>query len=147
MDANDVRARAAETILDRGVRYKLGEGDITIRPLRYGTALMIAGRVAEAGLTEAEMQGEDFDIFAFFFKRAEVMLDCVAMAELNSRDRLTPEAVTERTAFYRDSLTAFQVHELFVHVLALSGIRDFTNTIRSAFLMMKATLSPKEQGS
>ena len=65
MDANDVRAKAAQTILDRGVRYKLGEDDITIRPLRYGTVSMIAGRVAEAGLTAAERRGEDFDVFVF----------------------------------------------------------------------------------
>jgi hypothetical protein len=147
MDANGVRAGAARTMLDRGVRYKLAEGDITVRPLRYGTVMMIAGRVAEAGLSEAEMRGEDFDVFAFFAKYAELMLDCVAMAELNDRDKLTPEAIAQRAAFYRDALTAFQVHELFVHVVALSGIRDFTNTIGAAFRMAKAALSPREQGS
>ena len=147
MEGRDVRLKAAQTILDRGIRYKLGEDDITIRPLRYGTVILIAGRIAESGLTEAEWKEEDFDVFSFFAKRADLMLECVAMAELNDRDRLTPEAIAERAAFYRDNLTAFQVHELFVHVLTLSGIRDFTTTISVACQMMKTTLSPRVEGS
>jgi hypothetical protein len=147
MDANRIEAQAAGVILDRGVRYKLGEDSITIRPLRFGTCILLAGKVAEAGLSDAELQKGRENVFPFFAAYAELMLTCVAVAELNCAEKLTEEAIAERTAFYREQLTAFQVYELFVHVLALSGMRDFMSTISLLLKMKTATLGPKMQGS
>jgi hypothetical protein len=147
MDANRIEAQTAGVILDRGVRYKLGEDSITIRPLRFGTCILLAGKVAEAGLTDAELQKGGENIFLFFAAYAELMLTCVAIAELNDVEGLKEETIAERASFYREHLTAFQVYELFAHVLALSGIRDFMNTIRLLLKMETATLSPKIRGS
>jgi hypothetical protein len=147
MDAEQIEQRAAQVILDRGVRYKLGEGDITIRPLRFGTLLLLSGRVAKSGLTEEKIKEGEGNTFVFFKEYAELMLECVAIAELNDRDKLTDEGIRERAAFYEANLNAFQVYELFLHVLALSGIQDFTNTIRLILRLSWMNLSPRIQGS
>jgi hypothetical protein len=103
--------------------------------------------VAESGLTDAELQKGGENMFPFFASYAELMLACVAIAELNDAERLKGEAVAERMSFYRERLTAFQVYELFAHVLALSGMRDFMSTIRLLLKMKTTTLSPKIRGS
>ena len=151
MDANQTKAAAAGVILDRGVRYKLAEGEVTIRPLRFGTLLVIAQMVAESGLTQKRIkQGMD-DQMKLFADFGDLMLRCVAAAELNDRDKLSDNIlIEERAAFYRDHLSAFQVYELFAHVLTLSGIQSFANTIRLLLELKEKNLSPKkktDQGS
>jgi hypothetical protein len=147
MDANAVEQQAADAILDRGVRYAVGEGSITIRPLRYGTVLMISRKVCESGLTQQRMDELENDPFRMFAEYGELMLACVAMAELNGRDALTDEQIEAKAAFYRDRLTNFQIYELFVHVLTLSGVQAFTNTIRLLLTMKQKHLSPRIKGS
>jgi hypothetical protein len=146
MDENAIQAAAANVLLDRGVTYKLAGGDITIRPLRFGTVVLIAQMVAESGLTSEKIEaGDRFTLRAEFGK---LMLRCVAVAELNERDRLTPELIDERMTFYGDHLTTFQVYELFIHVLNLSGIQAFKNTIILLLQIKERNLSPKRvQGS
>jgi len=147
MNNEQLEFAAANLILDRGVRYKLGEGEITIRPLRYGTILVIAGVVAESGLTLERIETGDNDPFRLFVEFGDLMLRCVAAAELNAPLN-EEDGIGERAAFYRENLSAFQVYELFVHVLHLSGIQSFKNTIRSLFMMKEINLSPKRvQGS
>jgi len=147
MDANRIEEQAAQVILDRGVRYKLGEGAITIHPLRFGTLILISRFVAETGLTIQKIEEGEDDLMRFFADYAELMLKCVAVAELNSKDALTDERICERADFYRDALTAYQVYELFIHVLNLSGIQSFTNTIRLLLSIKQMNLSPREKGS
>ena len=147
MDENKVEERAAAVILDRGVRYRLGEDDITIRPLRFGAVLEICRRACRAGLTAETIRRGKENAPQFFLDYGGLMLDCVAVAEINDRQALSEEKIAERTAFYRDNLTLYQVYELFVHVLNLSGIEDFTAAIRLLFTMRERYLSPKEKGS
>jgi hypothetical protein len=146
MDGDKIERQAAQVILDRGVRYKLGEGDITIRPLRFGTLILISQFVAEAGLTMQKIEAGEDDLMRFFADHADLMLKCVAVAELNSKDA-SDEQIRERTDFYRDALTAYQVYELFAHVLNLSGIQAFTNTIRLLMSIRQTNLSPRVKGS
>ena len=153
MDANKVQATAVNVLLDRGVRYKLAEGEVTIRPLRFGTLLVISGMVVGSGLmlkadgTVGTHGTDGTDQMRLFADYGELMLRCVAAAVLNDKDKLTDELIAERAAFYRDNLTAFQVYELFVHVVNLSGIQSFENTIRSLLAMTERNLSPRVQGS
>ena len=153
MDANQVQATAVNVLLDRGVRYKLAEGEVTIRPLRFGTTLVIAEMVAGSGLrlradgTIGTDGTHGTDRMRLFADYGELMLRCVAVAELNDKDKLTDELIAERTVFYRDSLTVFQVYELFAHVLNLSGIQSFENTIRLLLVMTERNLSPRVRGS
>jgi len=145
---NDIESAAARMILDRGVRYKTGEGEgITIRPLRFGTCLSIAERIAGSGLTEEAIKKGGTNVFAFFAEYGMVMADCIAMAELNARDAMTAAAIARRTEWYRDNLTTLQLYELFAHVLTVSGVTDFTTTISLLLTMSRRMLSPREEGS
>ena len=147
LDANLVQAAAAGVILDRGVRYKLAEGDVTIRSLRFGTVLVISQLVAESGLTMEKIEAGEQDQLRMFAEYGELILKCVAVAELNEKEKLSSDSlIMERVAFYRDNLSAFQVYELFAHVLNLSGIQAFTHTIRLLLTLKERSLSPKENG-
>ena len=147
MDANAIQQQATEVILDRGVRYAVGEDSITIRPLRYGTVLEISRRVCKSGLTQQQIDEGESDHFRMFSAYGELMLACVAIAELNDRDALTDEQIEAKANFYRDRLTAFQIYELFVHVLTLSGVQAFTHTIRLLLTLKEKHLSPRIKGS
>ena len=149
MNANKVQAAVAATILDRGVKYKIGEGEeVAIRPLRFGTLLVISQMVAAAGLTIEKIESGENNQFQLFTDYGDLMLRCVAAAELNDKNKLSDNQIEERTGFYRENMNAFQVYELFAHVLNLSGIQAFQNTIRLLLTMKETNLSPKHrQGS
>ena len=143
MDANGVQAAAAGVILDRGVRYKLAEGEVTIRPLRFGTVILISRMVAQSGLTLKRIKADDqMQLMADY---GELMLRCVAAAELNEKDRLSDKQIEERAGFYRDNLNVFQVYELFLHVINLSGIQAFNDTIGLLLKLKERNLSPKRR--
>jgi hypothetical protein len=152
-DANQVEARAARVILDRGVRFKMNDSDgVTIRPLRYGAVLMIAAHVAESGLTEKELEEGGTDVFTFFQKYSSLMAECIAIAEcpvatLRDDEDAARAAIAERVAWYEANLTVIQMYELFAHVISVSGIQDFMNTIRLILTMKRMSLSPRRRGS
>jgi len=146
-NANREQAAAAAMILDRGVKYKIREGDVTIRPLRFGTLLVISKMVAESDLTIEKIESGENDQLRLFNDFGELMLRCVAAAELNDRDKLSDSQISERADFYRDRLSVLQVYELFVHVLNLSGIQSFQHTIRLLLTLKDRNLSPRHQGS
>lgn len=147
MDANKIEQHAANTMLDRGVRYQVGEETVTLRPLRFGTLLLICEQVAASGLTFEKLETGEVNHFQLFSDYSELMLTCVAIAELNDKDLLTDEQIAKRVQFYKESLHAMQVYELFAQVIHLSGIQSFTTTIRLLMTLKTANLSPKVKGS
>lgn len=146
-EANKIEQHAANTILDRGVRFALGEESITLRPLRFGTVLTICEEVCNAGLTSKKIEEGEDDLMQFFAAYAELMLRCVAIAELNDKKAINDKNILQKVSYYKDTLNAFQIYELFVHVLQLSGIQAFMNTIRLLLTMKTSHLSPKVKGS
>lgn len=146
-EANRIEQHAANTILDRGVRFVLGEESITLRPLRFGTVLTICEEVCSAGLTSKKIEEGEDDLMQFFATYAELMLRCVAIAELNDKKAINDKNILQKVSYYKDTLNAFQIYELFVHVLQLSGIQAFMNTIRLLLTMKTSHLSPKVKGS
>jgi len=146
-ETNKIEQHAANTILDRGVRFALGEDSITLRPLRFGTVLMICEEVCNAGLTSKKIEESEDDQMQFFATYAELMLRCIAIAELNEKKAVNEKNILQKVSYYKDTLNAFQLYELFVHVLQLSGIQAFMNTIRLLLTMKTSHLSPKVKGS
>jgi hypothetical protein len=146
MDANRIEQRVADVILDRMIPVPIGEGVINIRALRFGTLMELCRAVCEAGLTKEKIEAGKSDMLHFFMEYAELMLRCVAIAELNTRDLLTEEKIQERMNFYRDNLIASQICTLFEAIVDVSAIEGFTNTIRVILKMKKETLSPEDQG-
>lgn len=148
MDANRIQKQAADALLDRGLRYEVSGEKITLRALRYGTLLLICSEVAASGLTLEAIEEGEKNIFDFFARYGELVLRCIAIAEINNRDVLDEEAVSRRVQFYKDNLSALQVYELFAQVINLSGIQTFTTTIRFLLTTKEANLSPRtEEGS
>jgi hypothetical protein len=147
MEANKVEQQLADVLLDRGVRYTIGEEHVVIRPLRFGTTLTIARRVCEAGLTMQTIEEGENNLMQFFADYAELVAECVAIAELNDKNTLTNENIQARVAYYSGNLNMFQIYELFIHVLTLSGIQAFINTIRLIITLKEKNLSPKTQES
>ena len=148
MDANTIEQQAANVILDSGVKYKVGEDTVTLRPLRFGTLLMICERVCAAGLTEDAIKAGENSQMQFIQDYSGVMLECVALAELNNKQRITEDEIRKRTEFYKESLHAMQIYELFLQVIRLSGIQSFADTIRLLLATKSTHLSPKnEEGS
>ncbi|GHV32132.1 hypothetical protein FACS1894177_07840 [Bacteroidia bacterium] len=143
----EIEQNAAGAILNNGVRYILSGQNITIRPLFFGTILTICQRVCEAGLSLQEIESGESDIPAFMVKYGELMMRCVAIAELGKKEDLTEKKINERSDWYKWNLTAFQVYELFTYILKLGGIQAFTTTIRLLWMMKQTNLSPKEKGS
>ncbi len=148
MEANHVQKHAAEVILDRGMRYTAGGESITLRPLRYGALLLICAEIAGSGLTLEKIEAGEKDVFDFFAKYGDLVLRCIAIAEVNDFSVLEPDVVASRVQFYKENLHALQIYELFAQVINLSGIQPFTTTIRLLFTMKEANLSPRnEKGS
>lgn len=148
MDANRIQKQAADALLDRGLRYDVGGEKITLRALRYGTLLLICSEVAASGLTLEAIEEGEKNVFDFFSRYGELVLRCIAIAEINNRDVLDEEAVSRRVQFYKDNLSALQVYELFAQVINLSGIQTFTTTIRFLLTAKEINLSPRtEEGS
>ena len=148
MDANRIQKQAADALLDRGLRYEVSGEKITLRALRYGTLLLICSEVAASGLTLEAIEEGEKNIFDFFARYGELVLRCIAIAEINNCDVLDEEAVSRRVQFYKDNLSALQVYELFAQVINLSGIQTFTTTIRFLLTTKEANLSPRtEEGS
>lgn len=142
-----IEQHAANTILDRGMRFSLGENSITLRPLRFGTVLTICEQVCASGLTANAIEQGQEDQMQFFARYADLMLRCVALAELNDKDKMTEKNIRQKVDFYKNALNAFQLYELFAHVLQLSGIQAFMNTIRLLVTMKTSHLSPRVKGS
>jgi hypothetical protein len=138
-------AAGSRAILDRGVSYSLTKRKkITITPLKFGTVLTVCEILCEAGLNLVAVdEGED-NLPGFLSAHGDTMLRIVAVACLNEKKcLLRNRAISKRAEFLKRNLTMFQVYELFVHVINLSGMQAFTNTIRLACTMKDANLSPK----
>jgi len=144
MENPEVEKSVVDAILNNGVRFDLGKEKITLRPLLFGTILTICGQICEAGLSLEEINKGEEDIPAFVVKYGNIMLGCIAVAEINKRDEFTDKKIKERMDFYTDNLTARQIYELFAYMLQLSGIQSFVSAIRLLWMMKTANLSPRE---
>lgn len=152
MDVAAVQQQSADTILERGVRFKipapfllrlLGKKTVSLtiyRP-RMGT-LIYMSRIS-AGLT-ADLQriadGSLNEAYTLIDTHGELVAQWLAVAILNKRwkIRLFTRMLTRRIVW---GLSAARLSELFVLVAMLSGVKDFTNIIR--YLNTMNILTPK----
>lgn len=125
----DSRKRAAETILDRGVRFILPApgylrmfrlNRINVRPLRPGSILEISRVVVEHKLEESLMLAE-FDQLSLSI---EPICQCLAIAVLNGKwkIRLFKKILTKLLLWKFDTL---QILEMFVRIKELNNVMDF----------------------
>lgn len=150
----DARNKAAETILDRGVRFIMPApvllkwmrlNRITVRPLRPGTILEISRVVVSNELEEALMLTE----FSQLEKSIEPLTKCIALSVLNGKlkIRLFSRILTKMLLWKLDTL---QLLEMFIRIKELNAVTDFMSITgfycQQAQMMTKPNLGQENGG-
>lgn len=138
----DARLKAAETILERGVRFRLPapfwkrllkKDWITIRHLKAGTILEIARVVLGAKLENAIALGD----YEFLAKAVEPCTRCIAIAVLNDKKQIDRDTdkLTERLLW---QVSAESLIDIFLKIAVMNRVSDFT--IITRFLLNQTTM-------
>jgi hypothetical protein len=156
----NVEATTAESILEKGVAYKLPapffyrlfgkkEIQITVSRLPMGAILAISQEFNKANITEKEINDADDNMHAFIATHTHTCFKIAAIAVLGSKKKI--KWFTRPVSRYLLwNLDADKLFALMVFVVALSRIDAFTNTIRLTRAMSitaPRNLSPTDQGS
>jgi len=146
----ETQQAAADRLLDRGVRFKipapafirfLGLNRLTIRPFRPGTILEFSRVVLEHQLQDM-LAAEKYEQL---IESIEPIARCIAIAALNSRMRikwLTP--IMTKWLMWRTSYS--QLLEMFMVLVELNKIQDFTPITRFFCHQTRMMMSPKNLG-
>ncbi len=139
--------KAAETILDRGVRFKMPApafvrflrlNRLTIRPFRPGTILEFSIVVLENDL------GETMTIEQMVTK-LKPMAKCIAIAVLNSRLKIKWFAnIYTHWLLWRCHYT--QLLEMFAVLSQINSVQDFTSITKFFHQQTTMMMSPRNLG-
>lgn len=149
--------RAAYSLLNRGVRYKLPapvffkligitEMPIIIKPLYAGTELRIAAILSEAGLTDPEAISKK-EVTQLMLEHYKTIVRIVAVATLNSRSVSAIRLYLRMRLLKR--LSVWQLYELYSTIKEFSGTAPFMNITRLAIQtrMTAPNLGQTQRGS
>ncbi|SFL10110.1 hypothetical protein SAMN05216357_112129 [Porphyromonadaceae bacterium KH3CP3RA] len=139
----DTRLQAANTILERGVRFRLPapfykrwlkKDFVTIRHLKAGTILEISRVVLESKLEEAVTFGDH----EFLHKAVEPCARCIAIAILNDKGAIEKKVdkLTERLIW---QVSAESLIDIFLKISVMNRMSDFM-TITKYFLNRMTTM-------
>ena len=141
MDKARVQQRVADTLLERGVRFKIPapfflrligrkHEELVIYPLKYGTLIAMSRLSTELGADIEKLDGGSInEAMILVNKHGDIVAKWVAIAIL--RDKWKIERYTDRLAKKLTwRLTPSRLGELFLLIAMLSGVQDFTNIIR-----------------
>ena len=156
MDAANVQRRVADTLLERGVRFKIPapfflkligikHRSLVIYPLKYGTLLAMSGVGAGLEIDPQKLsEGSINEALKLVEKHGDRVAVFVATAVVNSNIQLERRArlLAERLKW---RLTPSKMAELLIMVVMLCGVQDFTSTIR--FLNTMNLTRRKEDGN
>jgi len=141
MDEAKMQERVADTLLERGVRFKIPAPfflrliwvrhiAITIKPSKYGTLLEMSKLSAKLDIDlTALSEGSINEAMAMVEKHGHTVARWVAVAILNSKFsiRFFARPLAKRLMWL---LTPKRLAELFLLVTMLSQVQDFTSIIR-----------------
>lgn len=161
METNEIERRAAQTILERGVRVKLpaprflrilGKKEIrvTIRQPNMGTLLHVSElAIAEGfsftGIDSGEMEAAH-ELISLHTKSC-VRIVAIIILGTKVKSRLFA-GILSRWLLWK--LTPKRLFEMILIIVTMSGVQDFTNSIRlirSMKMTMPRNLSPTSEGS
>lgn len=161
MTAEEIQRHAANTILERGVRVKLPsprllrmlgkrEISVTIRQPNMGTLMNVSQLSLESGFSFDGIDSGDLDAaHALISQHAETCTRIVAVIILGSKWRIRLfSGMLSRWLLWK--LKPRRLLDIILMIVTLSGVQDFTNSIRlirSMDVTMPRNLSPKDQGS
>ena len=167
MDEARIQQRIADTLLERGVRFKIPapfflkligkkHEELVIYPLKYGTLIAMSRLSAQLGADIEKLEGGSInEAMVLVNKHGDLVAKWIAIAVLGEKWKI--ERYTDKLAKKLTwRLTPSRLGELFLLVAMLSGVQDFTNIIRflNTTNLTKRTndgigenLSQKESGS
>lgn len=146
----DVRLKAANAILDRGVRFRLpapfykrwlGKDSVTIRYLKAGTIIEFSRVVVENELENAIALGD----YEFLLKSVEPCTRCIAIAILNDKEKIAGETekLTQRLLW---GVAPESIIEVFMKISVMNRVSDFTDITKYLLTMTAMMMSPKNLG-
>jgi hypothetical protein len=146
----DVRVKAAERILDRGVRFRIPASFfrrlfrlniINIHPLKAGTILEFSRVVIMSGLEEAVMKSN----WSFLNQSIEPIAKCVAISILNDEGKIKNKAedLAHKLLWRYPEGTLI---EMFRVIAELNGVSDFMDTTKFYLSQMMMMMNPRNLG-
>lgn len=145
----DARIRAADTILDRGVRFKmpapffirlLGLNKIRIKPFRPGTILEFSRIVLEAGLENAS----ELSVLQLQAK-VKPIARCLAVSQLNSRWKIKwLSGLWTRWILWHTHY--LNLIEMFLTLQRINAAYDFTIITKFYSQQTAMMMNPKNLG-
>ncbi|HBX44478.1 MAG TPA: hypothetical protein DEG28_01095 [Porphyromonadaceae bacterium] len=146
----DARLKAANAILERGVRFRLPapfykrwlkKDYVTIRHLKAGTILEISSVVLNSKLEEAITLGD----YEFLHKAIEPCARCIAIAILNDKRDIEKKAgrLTKRLLW---KVSDESMIDIFLKISIMNRVSDFTIITRYLLNQMMTMMSRKNLG-
>lgn len=158
---NDTERRAAETLIERGVRVTIpaprffrlfGKREIglTVKQPTLRTLLTVSALSLKAGFSFEGIDSGNIDAAHQLIRdHARTLTRIVAVFILNKPTRIKLFAGI-LSCYLANRLTAQKITGIVVLMITFSGVQDFTNSIRlirSMSLTTPRNLSPEDQGS
>lgn len=99
--ANQIEQEAVRMIIDKGVKYKLSfRKKIMLKPLKFGTVLLICEELCKANLTLQKIEEGNENLPEFILNFGEMMLRVIAIASLNSKKCIGGKRIVSSRANY-----------------------------------------------
>lgn len=161
MVEEQVQAQAANTLLERGVRFSIPapfllrifgkkKVSLVIRQPKLGTLIYMSKGFVSMNVDPSLIESGDVDqAYMMVAKHGDEMSRLMAVAVLNGKLKIKLLSVIVGK-WLKWKLTAVTLAELFFTVTTLSGVQHFTTTIRylpAMNLMKRRNLSPEIKGS
>lgn len=158
---NNIEARAAETLLERGISIKIDAPflfkiagkrvwKLTIKQPHLGTLLLISREINKMHVDVDKLSNYGIaEGMQMVEKYAKNVCRIIAFAVLNSRVKIQLFGGLF-SAYLRRNVKPYQLYQIMYYTLLLSGVMDFLNTIRLASTMritQPRNLSQDDQGS
>jgi hypothetical protein len=148
----DARLKAAEAILEKGVRFRLPapfykkwfkKDFVSIHPLKAGTILEISRIVLENKLEDAIAMGD----YEFLLNSVDPCAQCIAIAILNDKKKIERENETGKLKNKLLWMIAdTSLLEIFLKVLLMNRVSDFMNITKFFVMTMRTMMNPKNLG-
>lgn len=148
-NGRDVQLSAADTLLERGVRFRLpasllsrllGRDWVTIRPLKLGTILEICRVSIEEGIDDVlKIYSSDAETIA---KIAPACARCIAIAALNDKKKIERgvDKLTERLTWYVDAKC---IVDIYMIVKSMWRVQDFMSITALMCQMTQMMMTPR----
>lgn len=146
----DARLRAANVILERGVRFRLPapfwkrwlkKDYVTIHHLKAGTIIEIARVVIAGGLEDAV----GYSGSELLGKSIEACARCVAIAILNDKEKIERDS-DRLTDKLLNEVSAESLINIFNHIKLMNRVGDFMTVTRYFLTTTAMMMNPKNLG-